>query len=219
MPLIIIVLAIIVAISWSINSSKEQYRKNKEYTASARKTNAQMERSLVDKYMKLGKCFDEAFEMAKQDMLEAGFEPCIPRDAYKPRYWSASDEAFGHKRPETSECYNCEQYDSHAVQMLKSDYRSQCQKRGVAYSKNDEDKYVYGDKLPTSAGQYSAYLTRKLKSHQHDAVPVGNYISCLGLGTCEIVDLDYESATHIVKVVQSGEIRRIPFGDKRITKL
>ena len=215
MPLIIAVLIIIVAVSWAKNSNKELSRQNKEYTAAARKTNAKMERDLVDHYMKHGKSFSDAFESARQDMLSAGYEPCIPREAYKPKRWYAPPTS-GIKPPETSECPEYEKYDSEAVKHLRDDYRRECRMKGVEWSQKDEDAYVYSDKLPTTPAQYSAYLSRLLK---YEAVPVGKYISHTSYGTCEVISLDFEHSMHTVKVVKTGEIKHISFGDKNITKL
>ena len=218
MPLIIAVLIIIVVVSCARNSNKELKRQNREYTAAARKTNAKMERELVDRYMKYGKSFNEAFDLARKDMISAGYDPCIPRDAYKPKRWNAHPTS-GSNHPETSECPDYDKYDSQAVQKLRSEYRSQCRQKGVKWSRNDEDNYVYSDRLPTTPAQYSAYLNRSVKTHQYESVAVGKYISYLGLGTCEVIALDFESAMHTVKVVKTGEIKQIPFGDKNITRL
>ena len=215
MPLIIAVLAIIVVFSWAGNHSKEAERKNKQYTAAIRRTNARQERLQVDKYMKHGKCFDEAFELARSDMLEDGFEPCIPKDAYKPRLWSEIDG----DPPETSACPKCEDYDSDAVKHLRNDYRTMCSKRKVPYHRDEEDAYVYSERFPANVTQYTNYLTARQHASIYDAVDVGRYISYLGLGTCEVVDLDFSTSSHVVKVVTTGEIRKIRFGDKKITRL
>lgn len=218
MLLIIAVLIIIVVLSCAKNSNKELMRRNREYTAAARKTNAKMERDLVDHYMKHGKSFNDAFESARQDMLAAGYEPCIPREAYKPRHWTATLNS-GAKYPETSECPDYDKYDSQAVKNLRSDYRMQCEKKDVKWSKNDEDAYVFSDRLPTTPAQYSVYLDRSIKTHQYESVAIGKYISYPGFGTCEVIDLDFEHSMHTVKVLKTGKIKRIPFGDKNITKL
>lgn len=212
MPLIIAVLIVIVIISCVRNSNKELFRRNKEYTASARKTNAEMERGLVDWYMKRGKSFDDAFQLSKEDMQRAGFEPCIPKDAYKLKIGNSDNI-------ETSECYGYERFDSTAVKNLKQDYRNQCRQKGVEWTKEGECEYVYSEKLPVSAAQYAAYLHRQNTTHQHESVAVGKYFSYLGLGTCEVIALDFEHAMHTVKVLSTGEVRQIPFGDKKITKL
>ena len=201
MPLIIIVLAVIVACLCARSFNKNSERQNNEYSAAARKTNAKMERNLVDQYMKQGKEFDEAFELARNDMLAAGYEPCIPKNSYN-----------GH----SSYCKNCEQYDSVAVRELRQDYKTECQNRGVQWSYEGEDEYIYkSGRLPTSAFRYH----QKLSSHWYDAIPVGKYISTPLYGTCEVIDLDYKRSQNIVKILKTGQIVRIPFGDKRITRL
>ena len=214
MPLIIAVIVIIVIFVWAIESNKESGRRNREHSAAARKTNAEMERSLVDKHMKHGKPFREAFQAAREDVQKAGFEPCIPMDAYRLRLGCCTDSEV-----ETSECPHYEQYDSAAVKHLKSDYKSQCEKSGKKWSKEGEYAFVYGSSFPTTAAQYDAYLSRSLRTHQHEAVAVGRYISYYGFGTCEVVSLDFDHAMHTVKVLKTGEIKQIPFGDKNITKL
>ena len=214
MPLIIVILAIIVLFSWANNSSKNSYNQMSEHTASARKTDAETERALVDKYMKSGMLFDDAFEKSRSDMIENGFDPCIPKSAYKERYWHTDLASI------TSECRDCTKYDSRAVRNLRGDYERECRDRGVPGSKEEERKYIYqSGKLPTSPWQYSEYLSNKKRLHVYDAVPVGKYISYLGVGTCEVIDLDFEKGMHTVKVIKTGAIMHIPFGSNRITKL
>ena len=215
MPLIIIVLIIIVLISWGVGIGKDSERKRKQYKASSRKTNAKMEREVVDKYMKYGKPFNEAFELAQKEMIKNGFEPCIPRDAYKPDLWSSSDGT----PPETSECPECEKYDSDAIKHLRTEYYILCDKRKEKRTREGEDKYIYGDKLPQTARQYETFLMACQYRGIYDAASVGSYISYSGLGTCEVIDLDVNTSEHIVKVIRTGEIKRISFGDKNITKL
>ena len=215
MPLIIAILAIIVLCSWANSSSKEGARAQTYHDACARKTDAETERALVDKYMKTGMLFDDAFEMARSDMIKNGFDPCIPKTAYRSRGSIDINTSWS-----TSECYRCRDYDSEAVKHIRNDYKSECEQKGVPYSESDARRYIYeSGRLPKNAAQYEAYLDRNLRSKRHKAVAVGKYIVYSGFGTCEVVDLDFEKSMHTVKVLRTGEILHVPFGSNRITKL
>lgn len=82
MPLIIAILVILVVFV----SVRESKKKNDNLAAirekDSRKTNARMEQQIVDYYMKRGYSFSDAYRKSYEDMVEAGYVPCIPRDAY-----------------------------------------------------------------------------------------------------------------------------------------
>ena len=85
MPLIIAVLIILVVIVSARESNKKNATQSAIREKDRRKTNAKLEHHILDTYMKHGYSFDEAFDKAYQDMIEAGYDPCIPRSAYKNR--------------------------------------------------------------------------------------------------------------------------------------
>lgn len=215
MPLIIAVLIVVVVVSSLRNSSKESKREERIHTANSRKTNAKKERLLVDAHMKAGEPFDRAFELARQDIVKAGFEPCIPKTAYKScqPIWDDLGAV------ETSECPDFQRYDSNAVRLRREEYKTRCRKAGRKHTEEGEEAYVYGDDFPDTAVKYARYLNNYQKTHQIDAVPVGRYISYRGIGTCEVTALDFDKAEHEVRVVLTGETKTIPFGDKDITKI
>lgn len=214
MPLIIAVLVIIVVFLSAKGFNKESERKQREYTKSIRKTNAKLELELVKKYVKCGKTLDEAINLTHSDLSLAGFEPCIPRTAY-------SVDADTSKVSIYPRGHSCQDFDSKAVKSLREDFRRETKKSGTEFSSNTEfeqqcEKYVY-DNLPKTNWQYELYLTRAIR--KLDAVDVGRFISYPGLGTCEVVALDYEKMQHTVKVVKTGQLTKIAFGDKHIIKL
>ncbi len=210
MPLIIAVLVIIVVFMSAGASGKEADRKRRQYTAAIRKTNAVLEYELVKKYMDDGLSLDEAIESAQSDLLGSGFEPCIPKTDW-------------HQRLTYSEYIvdDVERHDSDAVRHLREQFRIETKHSGIKFSDNEEfkkkcNKYVY-DNMPETQWQYEQQLVLSRKRLQ--AVAVGRYISVTGFGTCEVIALDYNKLLHTVKVLKTGQIIKIPFGDKRIIQL
>ena len=213
MPLIIAVLVIVVVLSSCKSFNKENNRTQREYTKAIRRTNAKLEFRLVKKYVKCGKSLDEAVSLTHQDLSLAGFEPCIPRTAY-----TMNDD--------TNNVYicpkgiSCQDFDSEGVKHLREDFRRETKKSGTKLSSKDFDleceKYVY-DNLPKTNWQYDRYLSRSIQ--KLDAIEVGRLISYPGFGTCEVIALDYDKLQHTVKVLKTGKVTKIAFGDKNIIKL
>ena len=82
MPLVFAVLIMIVVFLNAKDSKKRAYKNSASYEKNRRKTNAKLEQRTMDTYMKHGYSADEAFKKSYEDMVLAGFEPCIPRSAY-----------------------------------------------------------------------------------------------------------------------------------------
>lgn len=214
MPLIIVVLVIVVAFLNAKDFKKKTDRKRQGYTAAIRKTNAELELKLVNKYVNSGKTLYEAVNLTQSDLLLAGFEPCIPRTSYSVNTNTGEVSIYprGH---------SCQDFDSEVVKSLREDFARETSKSGVKFSSREKfeeqcEKYVY-DNLPKTNFQYELYLARAIS--KFDAIDVGKFISYPGLGFCEVVALDYEKMQHTVKVVKTGQLTEIAFGDKHIIRL
>lgn len=213
MPLIIIVLAIIVIFLTARDSNINSQRKQDRYTAEIRKTNAKLEFELVEKFYNQDGCAkDDAIEKAKEELIKLGFEPCIPKSAY--RLDSGSICVYGYG-------YDCQKLDSHAVRSLNKDFKTRADAANIKFASQEEfdkkqEEYVYNN-LPKTIEEYEHYL--HLSIERSKAVRVGNFLSYPGLGTCEVIALDYDRLQHTVKVISTGEIKQIPFADKRIIRL
>lgn len=195
MPLVILVL-FIVFLFVSANDSNKKY--NREITIrekDKRKTNAKMERKLVDYYMKYGFSFDEAFKKSYEDMVAAGYDPCIPRNAYEDNYSIHYQSSF---------CDCPWKYDSSWVKQRKE-----------VYAEAD----VYRN-FPKNDIEWSIDLKRQ--SLIKDTIPVGEYLIYPGLGTCEVIDFINLGTVgyYTLKVLSTGEILRntVKIGDPRITR-
>ena len=208
MPLIIAVLVIVVVFLSAKGFNKENNRKQREYTASIRRTNAKLECELVKKYVGDGHCLDEAIELVQKDLSANGYEPCIPKSAYRVSGFNV-------------DVCDKQRFDSAAVKGLREDFHRDTKKAGIDFSTREEfeqkcEEYIY-DNLPKTNWQYERYLDLSMK--KIEAVDVGRYISYPGLGTCEVIALDYDKLQHTVKVVKTGKITKIAFGDKHIIRL
>ena len=215
MPLIIVVLIIIVIFINAKDGSINNERKRREYTKSIRKTNAKLELKLVQQFYNRGENTDDrAIELARAELINQGFEPCIPRDAFRVDEYDRCIYVY-------HQSYNYQRFDSHAVSSLNEDFETQTDKTRIKFASQEEfeqkqEEYVYNN-LPKTIAEYQRYL--RLSITRSQAIRVGNFLSYPGLGTCEVIALDYDRLQHTVKVIQTGEIRKIAFGDKRIIRL
>lgn len=215
MPLIIAVLIIIVLFSTAKNQRTLSTKQQRENAAAIRKTNAQLEFDLAKKYVSLGNSIDDAIDLAKADVTAEGYVPCIPKNAFYTFRTSPGDLLiYGY--------LGADSYNSDAVRTLRDDFTMQM-RRTRSPLKEDSDEferqrnmYVYSN-MPKTAFEYE--VLRALYMRRLDAVPVGNYITYPGLGTCEVIGLDFNAMKHTVKSLDYGYIRKIAFGDKRIMKL
>ena len=215
MPLIIAVLIIIVIFMSAKDRTINSERKRREYTAAIRKTNTKLELKLVQQFYNRGEnTKDRAIELAKAELINQEFEPCIPRDAFRVN-------AFDHCIYVYDRGYDYRRFDSHAVRSLNEEFKRQADKAGINFASQEEferkqEEYVYNN-LPKTNAEYEGYL--QLNMARLKAVRVGNFISYPGLGTCEVIALDYDRLQHTVKVVGTGEVKEIAFTDKRIIRL
>ena len=215
MPLIIVVLVIIVVFLNATGNTKNSERQLRTYTAAIRKTNAKLELKLVQKYYDRGKeTEDRAIEQGKAELIELGFEPCIPRNTY--RVDSHNKQIYVYHST-----YDYQRFDSDAVRSLNADFKRQNEKSRRQFSSNEDfeiarEEYVYKD-FPGTISEYKQY--QRLSARKLDAISIGSFVSYPGLGTCEVVDLDFELLQQTLKSVKTGETKKVVFGDSKIIEL
>lgn len=210
MPLIIAVVVIIFIFVKLHDDKKELDKTSAIREKDRRKTNATMERNLVDYYMKHGYSFDDAFRKSYEDMVAAGYEPCVPRSAY-------SKNACG---VQSSHCENPRKYDSFLVQQRRDTIVHRWTKahpgEPIPYESFDIEIY---QNFPQSEAQYLHDL--KVQSVKSQAIPIGEYVIYPGLGTCEVLAHNYEgvlSGTYTLKVLSSGKVvSYVKIGDSKIS--
>lgn len=220
MPLIIAILVILVIITGAWQSSKKNAQLSANREKDKQKTNAKLEHRILDTYMKHGYSFNDAYNQTVQDMIAAGYEPCIPRAAYKNRdgIESSSCGIYGGD--------DVERYDSFWVQQRREEAKREWQQAhpGVHISKappEEIEKLTYAN-YPTTEFAYLrdvARSTEKLK-----AVPVGTFIIYPGLGTCEILAHNWigdgaAGGTYTLKVLKTGKVvTYVKIGDNKIRR-
>ena len=169
--------------------------------------------------MKHGYSFNDAFNQAAEDMIAAGYIPCIPRTAYKNR-----------EGVESSSCgmyggADVERYDSYWVKQRREEAKRIWQQShpGVHISQaptEEIERLTYND-YPTTE---LAHI-RDMKRYQvrASAEPVGTYIFYPGLGTCEVLAHNWigdgTSGTYTLKVLKTGKVvTYVRIGDNKIQK-
>lgn len=218
MPLVFAVLIILV-LYFNLRDSKEKnIRLSAMREKDRRKTNARLEHKILDTYMKHGYSFDKAFRQAYQDMVNAGYEPCIPREAYKKN----------RNGEESSWCgvygTDVERYDSLWVQQRREHAENEWQKShpGEPFTSDEKIEAMTYSHFPTS--EYSYLHDIKRVSMQSKALPIGSYLIYPGLGTCEILAHNWIGdstlgGTYTLKVLKTGEIvTHVKIGDDRIRR-
>ena len=219
MPLIIAVLIIIVAVVCIRDSNKENSKQAAIREKDRRKTNAKLEHRTLDNYMKHGYSFDESFTKTYKDMIDAGYQPCIPRSAYHNR-----------EGVESSSCgrnggNDVERYDSFWVQQRRDEAERRWQQlhpgTHIIHATQEEIDAMTYDNFPDSEYQYLQDIKRR--TARINAEPIGTFIIYPGLGTCEVLahnwDITGTRGTYTLKVLQTGAIiSHIKIGDKQITR-
>lgn len=212
MPLIIAVVAIIVFFVVSHDNKIDRDRNSANRAKDMRKTNAYLERRVLDSFLRQGMTFEEAYRATMYEMPKRGFEPCIPKDAYgnKDRKYGFSEIIDG----ETSCVPDPGQFDSYAVKMRREE------KYGLYYS-GPIDESLY-DGFPTTEGEYVRDLKRS--SFKIMTVNVGEFITYPNYGTCEVIERNINPITqtsgyYVVLVISTGEIKNIKIGDSKIRQV
>lgn len=214
MPLVFAVLVIVVLFLNAKDSNKRYNTRASINEVNRRKTNARLEQRTLDTYMKYGYSFDEAFRRSYEDMIAAGYVPCIPRDAYgenSSACWSSTGEG-----PERFDSYWVRSRRDAAKEAWK-----QANPHANIYQAPDGEieRQVYRN-FPTSEAEYLHDLKRV--SQKSQALPIGTFIIYPGLGTCEVLSRNWIGdgalgGTYTLKVLTTGKIvSNVKIGDERI---
>ena len=202
MPLIIAVLIVIVLIVSVKESKREDNRKSRYNTTALLKTNASLEREIMDSFIKRGIGFNEAFDMAVSKIVELGYEPCIPKTAYK---------GDGSETYYSSIVIDVDQYNSAAVRHRLYQYNNFKKKMGHFFTDAvTYDEYVY-DNFYTCSLAYDRDKNGTLAS---ELWALDDYVVNSRLGTCKVVGYVVGKLGipiyYQIKVLKTGEIITSP---------
>lgn len=219
MPLVIAVLVIIVLLMNAHDSNKKSARDFANREKDRRKTNARKEQGIVDFYMKHGYSFEDAFKNSYNDMIEAGYSPCIPREAYSKNNNGVQSSFCGF-----GTLFDVEKYDSFWVTQRRNSARRHWREEhpnGEELSPEKLDELVY-ENYPNTVYAYLNDMKRLTNIDQ--AYPVGSYIIYPSLGTCEILEHNWiqngiMGGYYTLKVLTTGQIvKYVRIGDKQIRR-
>lgn len=208
MPLIIAVLAIIVIFVVAGDTFKDSARIKGNRAEEVRKTNASLERRILDGYIKQGLSFDEAYVNSQRDVASMGFEPCIPKHCYSHNDKFINTVTYYKKNNGYGTSCNVTLFDSKAVQ----NRRELLWRLGMPLT----DEEIYKD-FEATEGCYMRDLGRLRATYKMK--PLGTTITHPDYGTCEIIGYvinakRYIPVWHIVRVFSTQEIRQIPLGSE-----
>lgn len=206
MPLIIGVLIIIVICVVFNDKEKEHNLREANFAEDKRKTNAVLEHDFISKYIQNGLSIEDAVAKGKNDLIERGFEPCMPSDLYE-RYCDMFTGTSG------LDLIRPEKYDSRVVKNRKEILRQ----RDIPLT--DENIYNH---LPETYDEYELEL--KKATLGYESVGKGKMFTHPRYGTCEVIGYRYNlngtKGCYIAKQVMTGEIiENIRIGDPQIRML
>lgn len=209
MPLIIAVVAIVWFFVVIHDKQKDYNRDSANREKMMRKTNSYLERETLDKFLREGMTFDEAYNATVSEMVKLGFDPCIPREAYGKKYCGVNEPING----ETSWVDAPGRFDSDTVKRRRDE---EC---GTGYhGRTTNPSGVYSN-FPTNEFEYKQDLKRSTLKLQ--AIEKGKFFIYPGYGTCEVIGYNFNTfgtkGTYTVRVVKTGEIvHTIRIGDSKI---
>lgn len=212
MPLVFAVLVIIVLFLNANDYNKNREKETSIYAKEGRKTNAILEQKIMHEYMMQGLSADEAFRKSYEDIVKAGYEPCIPRSAY-----STNSSRMKYHDPQY--------FDSWLVKDRRKDYTEEWKNthpgEDIGKHREEIEERVYLD-FPKNEAEYIRDIKTRAKRNQ--AEPIGAYIIYPGLGTCEVLAHNwigdgYFGGTYTLKVLKTGQIVSfVKIGDKKISR-
>lgn len=218
----IIVVGIIVLAMNSVESSKKQSKLSAIREKDRRITNARLERETVDKYVKYGLSFDEAFERAREDIIASGFDPCIPKGEYKVNKYGERNSPTHYS---THICgrwpYDVsKQFDSFAVKQRRNSIKQQWRNvHGDEIPSDELERRIY-EAFPQTEFDYLRDLDAQIRVYK--TIEIGSYITYPGLGMCEIIGYNNPElswGTYQLKVLKTGEVvNYVRIGDNRIQR-
>lgn len=219
MPLVIAVIVIIVIFLNAHDSRKKSERDFANREKDRRKTNARMEQGIVDFYMKHGYSFEDAFKNSYNDMIEAGYSPCIPREAYSKNQDGVQSSFCGF-----GTWFDVEKYDSFWVTQRRNSAKRHWHEEhpdGEELTTAKLDELTYAN-YPNTVYAYLNDIKRLTNIDQ--AYPVGSFIIYPSLGTCEILAHNWiqngvMGGYYTLKVLTTGQIvKYVRIGDKQIRR-
>lgn len=221
MPLVFIVLVVLLICVSTSDSMKKTSKIMSDREVSRRKTNATREKNALIEYMQQGITFDDAFKMTYQKMIDEGYDPCIPKDAYA-YSWGVYIDKIGKVVPSV---WCPERYDSFAVAQRRS-LAIEKWKRGhpgkhITESKPEEIEELIYANFPTNDYEYLKDLDRG--GAFFDSIPVGGHLVYPGLGTCEVLAIhwnqDETNGFYDLKVLKTGHVVSfVKITDKKIRR-
>lgn len=233
MPLVIAVLAFMVLIFNCKDSIKRNTRLEGNQAKDRLKTNAKLEQRTLDMYLKYGYSFADAFQRTYQDMYKAGYEPCIPYEAYLKLKDGSGWSSFCDSGNNTylgrwnerlvDKGFSPGQYDSEWVRdRRRAIYESyQINHPEEEISSSELERLTY-ENFPKTEWEHQRDI--KISANISKAEPIGTYIIYPNLGTCEVlgyywVDHGAAGGAYKLKVLKTGEIvNRVLVGDEKIRK-
>lgn len=215
MPLVFAVLLILALFIKDPGKSKYEKQRAESTYNSRRKTNATLEQKTLDSYMKKGIRFDEAFSRTAQDMVSAGFVPCIQKKEYG--HISGSYEYKGVKYYEedhyesSTTNLSLYKYDSEEVNERRKFLEREWRKTHTGKYNGEYDDRIYENFPETDYEYYESIHGRTL---QNIAMEVGEVCRSDVYGVCQIVDREFSGkfksrGTYILKVLDTGKTIRV----------
>lgn len=221
MPLVMFVLVVIVLIVNANDSSKMAAKQKAFHDEADRKTNAQLEAMLVRRYGQIGKSFQDSYIAARQDLIEAGFVPCIPRTFWNEHLDLWKDDRAGYEKRVR---YAVDQFNSTSIKNARSTFIRGWER---VYGEDPSEEILWKLLYEETFGGVSWIVSMQSREDLWSVIkPVGSYVFVSGRGTCEILSHDFGVEGHVSSLVlyqmmqiDNGELFEISVKSQSITSV
>lgn len=219
MPLVMFVLVVIVLIVNANDSSKMAAKQKAFHDEADRKTNAQLEAMLVRRYGQLGKSFQDSYIAARQDLIEAGFVPCIPRTFWNEHLDLWKDNRAGYEKRVR---YAVDQFNSTSIKNARDTFTRGWER---AYGRPPSEKELWEMLYEETPKGVSWQVSMNAREDIWLVIkPIGSYVLVSGKGTCEILAYDFGPEKHLSSIafyemirLDNGELFKILIDSKDIS--
>ena len=221
MPLVIIIFVIVAVGVIALDSNKAKFRTLTCHENWRRMTNAHLEQALMSRNLLYGLSFDEAYRITCQQLVDAGYDPCI-----KPSDYDVHEGIWG-----SVVKGSIRDFDSLHVKQLKEESVKNCKRSRIPHPILNGVEITVPDDIELFKDIYKGFPTNeweylravKQKSLQTKVVPVGEMLVYVGYGTCKVISHNYNhnktSGTYTLRSLKTGDVITVSMTDSRITNI
>lgn len=201
MGTIFVVLLVIFAVVWSVETFSNTSKKEQQVELGTRRTYIELEEELMDKFYQSSNDLNSAYDRMCLEMRTSGYDIASRKDDFQ--------VVCGHVYRRGTLYYG---KDSSIVASRKSDYR---RLSGDKYTREEMEKYVYDRPFPKNRFEYDAEFKRGIWLCRNIESP-GQMVMSPQYGLCEIKSVSYwqektQTPIYTARQLSTGETVCFPY--------